>query len=154
MSSSSPAPRLRNSPPGKLTAAKFRLECNRVPQSTFHSFCCTSMMRPTTMSPTSPLYRVFAGRTVINLLIRSIDPATEARSSFEDVCHWLSNGFKYTSFNTGDGGYNEKRLSYRSSLLTFLIIVLPYRNHEKIKKKSVKIRFWNIITNHMMWSIS
>lgn len=72
---------LTNSPPGKLTDESRRTESSREHVSTFHLFCCNSVMRPTTTSPTSPLYLVFNGRTSISLLTLSTTPATDAFKS-------------------------------------------------------------------------
>lgn len=71
-------PSHRYLPPGKLTEAKNSNESRREFVFTFHRFCCTSVIRPTTTSPISPTYRFFSGRIDINLLTFSITPATDA----------------------------------------------------------------------------
>lgn len=68
---------LTNSPPGKLTEDNNSTESNREFVSTFHRFCWTSVILPTTTSPTSPLYRLFKGRIEIKLLTCSLTPATD-----------------------------------------------------------------------------
>lgn len=81
ISSSSEVLRL-SSPPGRLIDDRSRIESRREFVSIFHRFCetCTSITRPTTMSPISPLYRVRSGFTEISLLIGSTKPATVATS--------------------------------------------------------------------------
>lgn len=70
-----------NSPPGKLTDDNNKIESNLEFVSTFHRFCCTSVILPITTSPVSPLYRHFSGRIDINLFISSLTPATDAFKS-------------------------------------------------------------------------
>lgn len=74
-----------SSPPGKLTEERSNTDSSLAFVSTFHRFCCTSVIRPTTTSPISPLYRLFKGLIEINLLTCSLTPATEAFKSSPSV---------------------------------------------------------------------
>lgn len=66
-----------SSPPGRFTDDNNNKESNLEFVSTFQRFCCTSVILPTTISPTSPLYLLFRGLTEVKLLTCSRTPATD-----------------------------------------------------------------------------
>src|SRR3954453_15330835 len=75
--------------------------------STFHLFCMTSVMRPTTISPISPVYRARTVRTKISLLTRSTTPTTVEEGELFMSVPWPLNkkkGRKVYVVGDGSGG--------------------------------------------------